>query len=356
MNAKAVPSRQWFSSRLLTWYAREGRHDLPWKEPTSFYRTWVSEIMLQQTQVTTVVPYFLRFMDAFPTVEALAATPLNQVLHYWAGLGYYARAKNLHKTALIISTELKGTFPKTVEKWAELPGVGLSTAGAIVSQSINIRAPILDGNVKRVLARFCGVKGVTSQKAVEKKLWDLADHFTPLDHAADYTQAIMDLGATCCTRHKPRCQECPLHPKCYASINDLQQSLPEKKPKKTLPTKTVHVMVLQSHCGHLLLQERPLKGIWSGLWSFPEFDDSKAVVAFARDSLAIKRTSFKTLPLIKHTFSHYHLHLIPQHLMLTKPINLKKHKTFAWINEKTIKERGLPAPIQTLIRELGVLP
>jgi len=347
---------RWFSSRLLKWYALHGRHSLPWQSPSSPYRTWVSEIMLQQTQVTTVIPYFLRFIEAFPTVQILARTPINQVLHYWAGLGYYARAKNLHRAAEIIITEHQGQFPKTVADWTTLPGIGRSTAGAIVSQSFNLRAPILDGNVKRVLCRFEGIKGWPGQKDVENTLWELAEHFTPTNSAADYTQAIMDLGATCCTKSKPRCHECPLHLKCFAYLHQKQLELPERKPKKTTPTKTVHIMVLQTECGHLLLESRPLKGIWSGLWSFPEFPDEASVNAFAK-GLGLRHKRAKSLPLIKHTFSHYHLHLIPQYHLLSKALPLKKkNRPLAWLNAESIKQRGLPAPIQTLVRQLGVLP
>lgn len=351
----AAASREWFSSRVLKWYSLHGRHDLPWKHPVSAYRIWVSEIMLQQTQVVTVIPYFLRFMESFPTVKALAKAPMNLVLNHWAGLGYYARAKNLHRAAETIMSDFKGKFPKTVEQWTTLPGVGRSTAGAIVSQSFDLRAPILDGNVKRVLCRFNGVKGWPGLKTVEETLWNISEHFTPLEQAADYTQAMMDLGATCCTRSRPNCQACPLKTKCYAYLNDSQSTLPEKRPSKVLPTKVAHILVLQTHCGHVLLEQRPLKGIWSGLWTFPEFSELSALKTFLNTTLGIKRAKLESLSLIKHTFSHYHLHLKPNHLSLTKKVLLKKDIPLAWINASGLKECGVPAPIKTLIRTLGVL-
>lgn len=347
---------QWFATRILKWYAHHGRHDLPWKHPVSAYRVWVSEIMLQQTQVVTVIPYFLRFMESFPTVAELAAAPINLVLNHWAGLGYYARAKNLHNASKMIMKDFKGKFPKTVEEWISLPGVGRSTAGAIVSQSFDLRAPILDGNVKRVLCRFNGVKGWPGQKDIENALWALSEHYTPNDNAADFTQAMMDLGATCCTRSRPNCQACPLKPKCYAFDQQAQLELPEKRPAKALPTKKVHILVLQSRCGHLLLEQRPLKGIWSGLWTFPEFEDLSDLKNYLKDTLKLKRVKLDPLELIKHTFSHYHLHLSPNHVIVNDKISLKKKTPLAWINASSLKERGLPAPIQALIRKLGVLP
>lgn len=351
-----VFSSNWFSSQILKWYTLHGRHDLPWKHPVNAYRVWVSEIMLQQTQVVTVIPYFLRFMESFPTIDILANAPINLVLNHWAGLGYYARAKNLHQAAKIIMSDFKGKFPKTVDEWITLPGVGRSTAGAIVSQSFDLRAPILDGNVKRVLCRFNGVNGWPGLKNVEETLWSIAEHFTPQEQAAEYTQAMMDLGATCCTRSRPHCQACPLKTKCYAYLNDSQSALPEKRPSKALPTKIAHILVLQTHCGHLLLEQRPLKGIWSGLWTFPEFSKLNELKTFLNKTLGIKQVKLEPLSLIKHTFSHYHLHLKPNYLTLSKKMSLKKDIPLTWINANDLSARGLPTPIKTLIRKLGVLP
>jgi A/G-specific adenine glycosylase len=351
----ANTSSQWFSSRVLKWYSVNGRHDLPWKDPISPYRVWVSEIMLQQTQVSTVIPYFIRFMERFPTVHSLAEAPLDLVFHYWAGLGYYARAKNLHRGAVEIVQHFKGKFPKTVEEWISIPGVGRSTAGAIVSQSFDLRAPILDGNVKRVLCRFQGITGWPGEKPVETQLWDLAEKLTPSHQAADYTQAMMDLGAMLCTRARPQCGACPLKSKCYAFIHDKQSSLPERKPAKSLPTKQTHILVLQTHSGHVLLGQRPLKGIWSGLWSFPEFPDLRALKAFLISNLKMKKRELEKLDSISHTFTHYHLEIFPFRILLNKPLSIKLPETYDWINGLMLKERGLPAPIQSLIRKLGVL-
>lgn len=345
----------WFSSRVLKWHALHGRHDLPWKDPITPYRVWISEIMLQQTQVSTVIPYFIRFMENFPSVEALAAAPIDWVFHHWAGLGYYARAKNLHRAANVIVKELQSQFPQTVEDWILLPGVGRSTAGAIVAQSFNQYAPILDGNVKRVLCRFHGVTGWPGEKAVEKKLWELAEYYTPHEHVADFTQAMMDLGALCCTRSKPRCAECPLQSECFAALHQKQSVLPEKKPTQALPTKKAHILVLQTRCGHWLLTQRPLKGIWSGLWTFPEFMDLRSLNHFIQATLQLKDRKLETLDLITHTFTHYHLHLLPRRVWLNKPLSRKLPPAFAWINHAMLKQRGVPAPIQKLIQKLEVV-
>lgn len=347
-------TNSWFSSRVLKWHSLHGRHDLPWKDPITPYRVWVSEIMLQQTQVNTVIPYFIRFIENFPSVDALANAPIDFVLHHWAGLGYYARAKNLHRAANVIVKELQGQFPQTIEDWLLLPGVGRSTAGAIISQSFNKRAPILDGNVKRVLCRFKGIFGWPGEKNVEKKLWELAEQYTPSQHVADFTQAMMDLGALCCTRTKPRCDECPLHSECFAYLHQKQNVLPEKKPTQALPTKKAHILVLQTRCGHWLLTQRPLKGIWSGLWTFPEFTDTRSFNQFLKD-LKLKNNNLKTLNLITHTFTHYHLHLTPHFVLLNKPLSLKLSPSFAWINGPMLKERGVPAPIQKLIQKLEAI-
>ncbi len=348
-------STHWFSSQVLKWYAQHGRHSLPWKDPIAPYSVWISEIMLQQTQVSTVVPYFLRFIEQFPTVDKLALAPLDLVLHYWAGLGYYARAKNLHKAANDIVKKFQGAFPKTVEEWLLLPGVGRSTAGAIVSQSYNLRAPILDGNVKRVLCRFFGINGYPGEKAIENHLWSLADEYTPNHQAADFTQAMMDLGAICCTRSKPQCHQCPLQKKCYACHYQLQHTLPEKKAKKTLPNRRSHFLVIQTQCGHILLNQRPLKGIWSGLWAFPEFGDVNQIKRFLKDTFELEKYDLETLQPIDHTFTHFHLKMMPRRLLLKKRLSFKLPPSFDWINAAKLKQRGVPKPIQTLIRNLGVI-
>jgi len=345
--------RDWFAKALLKWHAQHGRHDLPWKKPLEVYRVWVSEIMLQQTQVATVIPYFARFMTSFPDLASLARAPLDKVFNHWAGLGYYARARNLHKAAIMVMQEFNGQFPKDVQALATLPGIGLSTAGAILSQAYNIRAPILDGNVKRVLCRFHGIKAWPGEKAVHDELWNLAEYYTPKANAADYTQATMDLGATCCTRSKPNCEQCPLKTHCVAFKNDEQNLCPGKKPRKKLPTKQRYMLCAQNQKGEILLEQRPLKGIWAGLWSLPEFNDESDMQQWIKTHLGEHGSDLVTLSSISHTFTHYHLTIEPRGLKLKKNPRLKAlSQGYGWLNEKALAERGLPAPIQKLLQTI----
>lgn len=335
---------------LLRWYDTHGRHDLPWKKPLSAYRVWVSEIMLQQTQVTTVIPYFKRFMKTFPTVDALAKAPLDQVLHHWAGLGYYARARNLHKTAQIIVTQYHGKFPRTAEHLATLPGIGRSTAGAIVAQAYNVRAPILDANVKRVLARLYCIPGWYGNTAVAEQLWALAEKHTPTQRVDDYTQAIMDLGATCCTRTNPDCPQCPLRKKCQAYQSNTQALYPARKPKKAIPLREV-TMIILCHNNAVLMEQRPLQGIWGGLWSFPEYDDVQASVDFLKKIPKRKIASIQHLPELKHTFTHFHLRIAPILVQLTTTVAAGPHH---WVTPQQLRSLGLPAPIKKLINRAAL--
>jgi len=342
-----MSSSTWFSKQLLTWHAKAGRHDLPWKKPLHPYQVWVSEIMLQQTQVTTVIPYFERFMQTFPTLESLAQAPLDQVLQHWSGLGYYARARNLHQSAKKIVEDHQGHFPRTLEDLIRLPGIALSTAGAILSQAFGIRAPILDGNVKRVLCRFHAVEGWPGQKEVENKLWMLAEKYTPSSKkVADYTQAIMDLGALCCTRSQPQCEQCPLAQQCLAFQNQTQLDFPTPKPKKALPTRHAIMLFIFNTKGEILLQQRPLKGIWAGLWSVPEFQDKASAQRFLKEGLRVKKIT--PLPLLKHSFTHFHLVISPQQIIAEH--GLPHAFPFHWVSPKALTQKGLPAPIQKLIR------
>ncbi|RZA11139.1 MAG: A/G-specific adenine glycosylase, partial [Proteobacteria bacterium] len=266
-------SPEQFSSAVLEWYDRNGRHDLPWQQGINPYRVWVSEIMLQQTQVSTVLNYFDRFMAALPTVQALAEAPEDEVLHLWTGLGYYTRARNLQKTARIVMAEHGGEFPHDVEKLVELPGIGLSTAGAIASISMGLRAPILDGNVKRVLARYTAQEGYPGEPKVAKALWATAERLTPQTRVNHYTQAMMDLGATLCTRSKPSCLLCPLEKSCEAHMLGLEIRYPVPKPRKTIPQRATLMPLLANRDGAILLYRRPSTGLWGGLWSLPQLDD-----------------------------------------------------------------------------------
>jgi len=316
------------SRALLAWYRRAGRHDLPWKTPRDPYRVWISEIMLQQTRVTTAIPYFERFMAAFPTMEALAAAPAERVLHLWAGLGYYARARNLHRAARVITEAYGGKLPEDPATLQTLPGIGPSTAGAIAALAFERRAPILDGNVKRVLARLHGVRAWPGERDVERDLWALAEVYTPEQRVAEYTQAIMDLGATLCTRKAPACERCPLAGWCVAHRDGLTEVVPAPRPRRALPQRTAWVLLLTDAGGRLLLARRRAPGLWGGMWSFPELpgdvaDDSggdsgngDAARTAARELLGggarVRRRG--CWPPLHHTFTHFRLTLTPVHV------------------------------------------
>jgi len=294
-------------SAIVAWHKEHGRHDLPWQNTQNAYRIWVSEIMLQQTQVSTVIPYYQRFMDSFPTIDALANADNDDVMHHWTGLGYYARARNLHKAAKQIVEHHNGAFPTNFDDVLALPGIGRSTAGAILAFSQQQHLPILDGNVKRVLTRFYEVEGWYGKKAVETVLWDLAQSNTPKQHVDTYTQAIMDFGATLCTRSRPSCELCPLQTDCGAFNNNRTNELPHGKPKVSKPTKQTVMLLIQNEQGETVLQKNPPSGIWGGLWCPPQIDDVSDVGQFADLSLQIKAV----LPVLKHTFSHFHLEITP---------------------------------------------
>ncbi|MDA0977532.1 MAG: A/G-specific adenine glycosylase, partial [Proteobacteria bacterium] len=291
-----------FADRLLDWFDSHGRKDLPWQLEISAYRVWVSEIMLQQTQVATVIPYFERFLARFPTVDRLAAANQDEVLHLWTGLGYYARARNLHKAAQQVMTDYNGEFPQTLEELTALPGIGRSTAGAILSICFGVRAPILDGNVKRVLTRVFAIEGWPGQAAVQKQLWAKADELTPSTRVADYTQAIMDLGALICRRSSPDCGACPFESDCLARQEDRIKAFPGSKPRKALPVRSTCMMVIQGKDG-VLLEKRPPTGIWGGLWSLPESDEPEAFL----EQHGLQATEIASLAPFRHSFTHYHL-------------------------------------------------
>lgn len=309
-----------FTDTVLHWFAAHGRHTLPWQQNPTPYRVWVSEIMLQQTQVSTVIPYFQRFMARFPDVHALASAPLDEVLHLWTGLGYYARGRNLHRSAQLLSTQWQGEFPRTVDALCELPGIGRSTAGAILALGCGVRAPILDGNVKRVMCRFHGIEGWPDLPAVQKRLWVLAQDATPTEGFAAYTQAMMDLGATVCTRSRPACPQCPLAEGCQALATDTVAALPSRKPTRVVPKRAVCMLMCRLPTGQVLLEQRPQSGIWGGLWSFPEFADVAAAQQFLARQWPGQDLPQKTWPVLKHTFSHFQLQITP--LLVQAPSEL----------------------------------
>lgn len=342
------------SDRALRWFDQHGRKDLPWQQNITPYRVWVSEIMLQQTQVATVIPYFQRFMDALPTIEELAAATEDQVLHLWTGLGYYSRARNLHQAAKTVCTEYTGQLPDTVDALCELPGIGRSTAGAIVSIAFRKKAAILDGNVKRVLARHHAIGGWPGKSATLKQLWALAEAHTPTARIADYSQVMMDLGATLCTRSKPACSQCPLSADCLAYQQGNPLDYPGKKPKKALPIKTTTMLMIINPQGELLLEKRPATGIWGGLWIFPQLDADQDPSHYCTQLLGITPPTPEQWPDHRHTFSHYHLDISPVIITLTtQPNTIMEANQRLWYNPKQPAAIGLAAPIKTLMGQLN---
>lgn len=343
-----------FADRVLAWFDRFGRKDLPWQQAVTPYRVWVSEIMLQQTQVTTVIPYFERFMARFPDVASLALAPQDEVLHHWSGLGYYARARNLHQAAKQIVTRHGGEFPLGLEQLRALPGIGRSTAGAVVSLSKGEWAPILDGNVKRVLARHHAVSGWPGQAAVLKRLWQLAETHTPRDRVGAYNQAMMDLGATLCMRSRPRCEDCPVAASCIAREQGRWREFPGKKPKKTLPQRQVQMLLLRNPAGELLLQQRPPHGVWGGLWGFPEAAIDADPLQWCEQAGLGKARLERELAPRRHTFSHFHLDILPREILLEQPgCRLLEGPGWVWYKPWQPDERGLAAPVSRLIEELN---
>lgn len=362
--AAAVAQAESFNQAVLDWFSTSGRKDLPWQQNPTPYRVWISEIMLQQTQVQTVIPYYLRFMAQYPDVAALAAASVDQVLHLWTGLGYYARARNLHKAAKQVVQDHGGEFPQDVEALEALPGIGRSTAGAIAALSMHIRAPILDGNVKRVLTRYFAIAGYPESSAVKKQLWTVAESLLPEQNIAAYTQAMMDLGATLCTRSSPACQQCPLANDCQALASDKIAEFPGKKPKKALPVKAVNMFIVRNNSGHVLLEKRPDSGIWGGLYSLPEqpANDADAsaepgLVAYAETGLAVNPLSLEPLPSIRHSFTHYHLEitplLVPEWELETANIAVADSDRWLWYPLDHSVEVGLAAPVKKLLTRLN---
>lgn len=315
--------------------------------------------MLQQTQVTTVIPYYQRFMASYPTVHDLAAATEDEVLHHWTGLGYYARARNLHKTAKAVCAEWAGEFPASVNELETLPGIGRSTAGAIHAISKNRRAVILDGNVKRVLARLHCVPGWYGHTPVAKQLWALAEDMTPADsvqRAADYTQAIMDLGATLCTRAKPQCERCPVQSHCKALANNEVSAYPQGKPKKVKPVKHTQMVMLQNPRGEFWLEKRPASGIWGGLWSLPEVPTEQSVIEHCEQQLGVAVDSCQALPEHRHTFSHYHLDISPVLVRSTQTqtVTMEANRQL-WYNTQQPASVGLAAPVKRLLEQAAQL-
>lgn len=339
-----------FSNQVLNWYDIYGRKHLPWQQQVTPYRVWVSEIMLQQTQVATVIPYYERFMTSFADVQTLAAAPVDDVLHHWTGLGYYARARNLHKAAKQIVEDHNGKFPQTLEQVIALPGIGRSTAGAILSLACAQRHAILDGNVKRVLARYYAIEGWPGQKKVENTLWSLAEQNLPSERCQHYTQAMMDLGAMVCTRSRPKCDACPLQSECLAYAQGRQADFPGKKPKKDKPVKNTNLVALLV-AGQIYLIQRPLSGLWGGLYGFIESQQSVEQVA---KEYGLTNFNQHTLTSFRHTFSHFHLDITPVLLIAQQQnvMNVAEELPARWFPLHEPIEVGLAAPTKKIIEQI----
>ncbi len=347
---KLLPHAE-FAPRLIAWQRRHGRHELPWQGSAAgdAYPVWLSEIMLQQTQVETVIPYFQRFLQRFPDLVTLAAADQDAVLGLWSGLGYYSRARNLHKAAQRIASVHGGEFPRDFAQILELPGIGRSTAAAIAAFAFGQRRAILDGNVKRVLTRLYGIDGWPGGKAVEDRLWRLAEALLPETDIAPYTQGLMDLGATLCTRGKPRCDACPFADDCIAQRQGRQRELPQARPKKAIPEKSTAMLVLL-HAGEVLLEKRPNSGIWGGLWSLPECEvDADPVHAAQRLGLAAELRG--ELPALSHTFTHFRLHIQPWRMQVERSTHARE-PGYVWLSLDELEGAALPTPVRRILAAL----
>ncbi|HQR04437.1 MAG: A/G-specific adenine glycosylase [Proteobacteria bacterium] len=336
-----------FAAALIAWHRRHGRHDLPWQQSRDPYRVWLSEIMLQQTRVATVIPYYLRFLERFPALDALARAEDEEVMVLWSGLGYYARARNLHACARAVMARHGGVFPRDPTVIAGLPGIGRSTANAIATFCFGARAPIVDGNVKRVFARCFGIEGFPGAPAVEREMWALADTLMPARHGDAYIQAQMDLGATICTRGKPGCDACPVAAACIARRDGRQAELPFPRPRKAMPEREAIILVLE-HRGRILLEQRPPSGIWGGLLSLPELPAGTDAGEHAQRTLGCDSGDWEELPGLVHAFTHFRLHLTPLRTR-AKPRPGVREDGLRWVAKEALTAMPLPAPIRRLL-------
>ncbi|MDP2805831.1 MAG: A/G-specific adenine glycosylase [Gallionellaceae bacterium] len=357
-----------FAFQLIAWQHSYGRHGLPWQGGDA-YRVWLSEIMLQQTQVATVIPYYQKFIASFPNVIALAAATEDQVLVHWSGLGYYARGRNLHKAARIIAEKYAGEFPREFEQIIELPGIGRSTAAAICALAFHEHRAILDGNVKRVLARYCGIEGWVGDKRVEAQLWQQAESLLPKEEfprpaeerarerggvdssIATYTQALMDMGATVCTRSKPKCALCPVQSDCVALKTDRIAQLPTARPKKTVPERNA-IFLLLMHGSDILLEKRPGSGIWGGLWCPPQFEDEMAAKSwFVQNGLSASEG--ERLETFTHIFTHFKLHITPLKISLVVKLSCAAQSGSVWLDVSEALQAAIPTPVRTVLQKLS---
>jgi len=342
--------------RLLAWFDRHGRTDLPWQRSRDPYRIWVSEIMLQQTQVSTVIPYYERFLKRFPDAQTLARARLDSVLHRWTGLGYYARARNLKKAAERIVREHGGRFPRDIESVSALPGIGRSTAGAILAFAFDQRHPILDGNVKRVLTRLHAIQLPVTYRTTEQQLWELAEQYTPRTRIANYTQAIMDLGATLCRPRNPDCATCPLAKDCRARALGKPENYPMRIARPVLPVKQTVMLMIRDARGRVLLTRRPPAGLWGGLWGFSECAPDVSPTTHCRDALGLTVKIAEPWPVLRHSFSHYRLDITPLPACLAgTAAALRETSPTVWFDPARPDTRGLAAPVKSLLQKLAVV-
>jgi len=339
---------------LLDWFDREGRADLPWRRRRTPYRVWVSEIMLQQTRVATAIPYFERFVARFPDVATLAAADVDEVLHLWSGLGYYARARNLHRAAGVMVERHHGRFPQTIEDACALPGVGRSTAGAVLSLALGQRHPILDGNAKRVLCRVHALAEWPGRPAVERRLWALADAHTPRARAGDYNQALMDLGATVCTRTRPACARCPLRDECAARARGIADSLPAPRPPRARPERETVFAIVREPGGGVLLERRPPSGVWGGLWGFPEVAPGTDPGAWCARRFGVEVRETRHLARLEHGFTHFSLRIEPALIEVAPPApGLAEPGRVLWYRPEDPPPVGLAAPVAALLARVA---
>jgi A/G-specific adenine glycosylase len=344
-----------FAAHLVAWQREYGRHDLPWQNTRDPYRIWLSEVMLQQTQVATVIPYYMRFLARFPELSILAAAPSDAVLALWSGLGYYSRARNLHRTARLIVENHGGEFPPSYAEIVRLPGIGRSTAAAILVFSRGERRAILDGNVKRVLARACAVRGYPGDKPIEIELWQRAEALLPEEGVEAYTQGLMDLGARICTRTKPKCERCPVAAVCVAHIQGRETSYPEPRPTKFLPERETLMMIVL-HRGSVLLEKRPPAGIWGGLWSLPEAATHTDAATLCRERFGVRAAQLMHLDPMRHGFTHFRLTIYPVAVDVAAIEPRAAEPGMIWLHLDAAPDAALPAPIKKLLAGIRLPP
>ena len=346
-----IKNRTSFAARLLAWHKRHGRHDLPWQGTRDPYRIWVAEIMLQQTQVGAVIPYYSRFLQRFPDITTLAGAEQDEVLRLWSGLGYYSRARNLQRAAQLVAERHAGVFPRTLNEIEALPGIGRSTAAAIAAFAYGTRAAILDGNVKRVLARHFAIAGFPGERRVETRLWQLAEEQLPLRAIGRYTQAMMDLGATLCTRARPACGACPVAQSCRALALARVRDFPAPRPAKAVPTRATHMLLLLKD-GEVLLEKRPPSGIWGGLWSLPEIADSAGARAHCRSHYGCSIAAPQALAPLAHGFTHFKLMIQPLLCRVVKLTPAAREAGLVWLSLEEAHGAAIPVPVRKLLERL----